>query len=95
MKILDISQSGKRGLNVPQARQFGQISRAPAFPSNPRTPSQMGVLPGGRILAVPPSSAGINPKSETRSPKQIQRSKAEMVKTTPVSEVSVIEPLGI
>jgi hypothetical protein len=34
-------------------------------------------------------------KSETRNPKQIQSSKAEMLKTTPASEVSVIEPLGI
>ena len=43
MKILDIPQSGKRGLNVSQAGQFGQISRALAIPSNPRTPSQMSV----------------------------------------------------
>jgi hypothetical protein len=43
MKILDIPQSGKRGLNVSQAGQFGQISRALAIPSNPRTPAQMGV----------------------------------------------------
>jgi hypothetical protein len=41
MKILDIPQSGKRGLNVSQAGQFGQISRALAIPSNPRTPAQM------------------------------------------------------
>ena len=43
MKILDIPQSGKRGLNVSQAGQFGQISRALAIPSNPRTAAQMGV----------------------------------------------------
>jgi len=43
MKILDIPQSGKRGLNVSQAGQFGQISRALAIPSNPRTRSQMTV----------------------------------------------------
>src|ERR1039457_676853 len=41
MKILDIPQSGKRGLNVSQAGQFGQISRALAIPSNPRSRSQM------------------------------------------------------
>jgi hypothetical protein len=41
MKILDIPQSGKRGLNVSQAGQFGQISRALAIPSNPRSPSQV------------------------------------------------------
>ena len=31
----------ERGLNVSQAGQFGQISRALAIPSNPRTASQM------------------------------------------------------
>jgi hypothetical protein len=33
----------ERGLNVSQAGQFGQISRALAIPSNPRTASQMSV----------------------------------------------------
>jgi hypothetical protein len=44
MKILDIPQSGKRGLNVSQAGQFGQISRPLAIPANPRTGAQMTVL---------------------------------------------------
>ena len=43
MKILDIPQSGKRGLNVSQDGQFGQISRATGRVANPRTPSQMTV----------------------------------------------------
>ena len=43
MKILDIPQSGKRGLNVSQAGQFGQISRTLAILANPRTAAQMGV----------------------------------------------------
>ena len=43
MKILDIPQSGKRGLYVSQAGQFGQISRALAIPSNPRSKAQMTV----------------------------------------------------
>ena len=43
MKILDIPQSGKRGLNVSQAGQFGQISRTLAIPANPRTDAQMNV----------------------------------------------------
>ncbi len=41
MKILDIPQSGKRGLNVSQKGQFGQISRTLAIPANPRTAAQM------------------------------------------------------
>ena len=41
MKILDIPQSGKRGLNVSQAGHFGQVSRALAIPANPRSPAQM------------------------------------------------------
>ena len=43
MKILDIPQSGKRGLTVSQGGAFGQVSRALAIPSNPRTPLQMAV----------------------------------------------------
>jgi hypothetical protein len=43
MKIYDIPQSGKRGLNVSQNGQFGQISRAAGRVANPRTPSQMAV----------------------------------------------------
>ena len=43
MKIYDIPQSGKRGLNVSQNGAFGQISRALAIPSNPRSPRQMAV----------------------------------------------------
>ncbi len=43
MKILDIPQSGKRGLNVSQDGQFGQISRAAGRVANPRTPAQMTV----------------------------------------------------
>ena len=41
MKILDIPQSGKRGVNVSQQGRNGQISRALALVSNPRTPAQM------------------------------------------------------
>jgi hypothetical protein len=43
MKILDIPQSGKRGLNVSQNGRYGQISRILAIPSNPQTPAQMNV----------------------------------------------------
>src|ERR1039457_3251393 len=43
MKILDIPQSGKRGLNVSQGGRYGQISRAFVIPGNPRTASQMDV----------------------------------------------------
>jgi hypothetical protein len=43
MKILDIPQSGKRGLTVSMKSAFGLVSRIAAIPANPRTPSQMGV----------------------------------------------------
>jgi hypothetical protein len=43
MKILDIPQSGKRGLYVSQGGRYGQISRALVIPSNPRTASQTSV----------------------------------------------------
>jgi hypothetical protein len=43
MKILDIPQSGKRGLNVSQNGRYGQISRIYVVPSNPQTEAQMNV----------------------------------------------------
>jgi len=43
MKILDIPQSGKRGINVSQKGAFGQVSRTLAIPENPRTTAQMTV----------------------------------------------------
>ena len=43
MKILDIPQSGKRGLNVSEGGRNGQISRILAIPSNPRSDAQMAV----------------------------------------------------
>ena len=43
MKILDIPQSGKRGLNVSMDGSFGLVSRTVAIPANPRTAAQMGV----------------------------------------------------
>jgi len=52
MKILDIPQSGKRGLNVSQDGAFGQISRATGRVANPRTPSQVAVRDNmGRVAA--------------------------------------------
>jgi hypothetical protein len=41
MKILDIPQSGKRGVTVSQDGAFGQISRALVIPGNPRTEGQL------------------------------------------------------
>ena len=43
MKILDIPQSGRRGLYVSQGGRYGQISRAFVVPANPRTEAQMGI----------------------------------------------------
>ena len=43
MKILDIPQSGNRGLYVSQGGRYGQISRALVIPANPRTVSQTSV----------------------------------------------------
>jgi hypothetical protein len=52
MKILDIPQCGKRGLNVSQDGAFGQISRALVRVANPRTASQVSVRDiMGRVAA--------------------------------------------
>ena len=67
MKILDIPQSGKRGLNVSQAGQFGQISRTLAIPANPRTSAQMSVRDNlSRVAAR--WRALTEPASRERSP---------------------------
>jgi hypothetical protein len=74
MKILDIPQSGKRGLNVSQAGQFGQVSRALAIPANPRTASQMSVrtilsrvAAGWRTLTEAQRVAWVAAAKETKS----------------------------
>ena len=41
MKILDVPQSGKRGVTVSQGGRYGQISRALVIPTNPRSAPQM------------------------------------------------------
>jgi len=43
MKILDIPQSGKRGLTVSQGGRYGQISRMLVIPANPQSQSQTAV----------------------------------------------------
>ena len=43
MEILDILQSGRRGIYVSLGGRYGQISRAVAIPANPRTDAQMDV----------------------------------------------------
>ena len=43
MKILDIPQSGKRGLYVSMSSRYGLVSRILGIGSNPRTAFQMGV----------------------------------------------------
>jgi hypothetical protein len=43
MKILDIPQAGKRGLNVSMGGRYGLVSRALVVPTNPRTNKQRGV----------------------------------------------------
>jgi hypothetical protein len=41
MKILDVPQAGKCGVIVGQGGRYGQVRRALAIPTNPRTVSQM------------------------------------------------------
>jgi hypothetical protein len=43
MKVLDIPQSGKRGLNVSQNGRNGLVSRALVIPANPQTDAQLRV----------------------------------------------------
>lgn len=41
MKIIDVPQAGKRGINVSQGGRYGQVSRALVIPTNPRTEYQL------------------------------------------------------
>jgi len=41
MKILDIPQPGKKGLDVSMNGRYGQASRTLVIPTNPRAASQM------------------------------------------------------
>jgi hypothetical protein len=43
MSILDIPQSGKRGLTVSMGGRYGQVNRALVIPSKPRTAAQLNV----------------------------------------------------
>ena len=52
MKIYDIPQSGKRGLNVSQNSPFGQISRASGRVANPRTAAQLAVRDNLTIVSA-------------------------------------------
>jgi hypothetical protein len=52
MKILDIPQSGKRGLTVSQGGRNGQISRALVIPANPQTDAQLRVRGFLRTVAA-------------------------------------------
>jgi hypothetical protein len=52
MKILDIPQSGKRGLTVSQGGRNGQISRALVIPANPQTDAQLRVRSFLRTVAA-------------------------------------------
>jgi hypothetical protein len=43
MKILDIPQAGKQGLNVSMGGRYGQVRRGLVIPTNPRSEAQLNV----------------------------------------------------
>ena len=63
MKILDIPQSGKRGLYVSQNGRYGQISRILAIPANPRTSGQLDVRQ--RLAKFTQAWRGLTPNQRT------------------------------
>jgi hypothetical protein len=60
MKILDIPQSGKRGVTVSQHGHNGQISRALVIPTNPQTDAQMRIR--GFLRSVASKWRGLTPE---------------------------------
>jgi len=51
MKILDIPQSGKKGLDVSMNGRYGQVRRTLVIPTNPRTAGQMTVRANLSLVA--------------------------------------------
>jgi hypothetical protein len=83
MKILDIPQSGKRGVNVSLKTNFGQSSRALIIPDNPRTSAQMTIrdiltrVSGAwRGLTEPQRAAWMAAAEETSSTSRLGQSGA-------------------
>jgi hypothetical protein len=76
MKILDVPQSGKRGVTVSQGGKFGQISRALAIPTNPRSAPQM--LIRNRLAGVAAQWRGL-----TQEQRDAWTSAAKAVHSTP------------
>jgi hypothetical protein len=72
MKILDIPQSGKRGITVSQGGRFGLISRTLVIPTNPRTADQM--LVRNHLSGIAAGWRGLTqeqPNAWTESAKQV------------------------
>ena len=56
MKILDIPQSGKKGLDVSLGGRYGQFKRRLVIPANPRTTGQPSVRQHFAALPQPASA---------------------------------------
>ena len=59
MKIIDVPQTGKKGITVAMPSRYGQVVRQLTIPTNPRSADQMNVR--GRLSRFSKSWRGITP----------------------------------
>jgi len=86
MKILDIPQSGKRGLNVSQNSRNGLVSRALVIPTNPQTDAQMRVRSFLRSVASKWSSTLTQAQRDAWTAEAVQhQSKGRMGQSGPLT----------
>jgi hypothetical protein len=85
MKILDIPQSGKRGLTVSQGGRNGQISRALVIPANPRTDAQLRVRSFLRDVASKWSTLTEAQRSAWSAEAKQHQSKARLGQSGPLT----------
>ena len=85
MKILDIPQSGKRGLTVSQNSRNGLVSRALVIPANPETDAQLRVRGFLRSVASKWSSLTQAQRDAWTSEAGQHQSKAQLGQSGPLT----------
>jgi len=85
MKILDIPQSGKRGLTVSQGGRNGQISRALVIPANPQTDAQLRVRNFLRNVASQWSALSQEQRNAWTAAAKQHQSKARLGQSGPLT----------
>jgi hypothetical protein len=89
MKILDIPQSGKRGLTVSQGGRNGQISCALVIPANPQTDAQMRVRNALANAAIQWSALSQAQRDAWTAAAKQRQSKARLGQSGPLTGIQL------